>query len=390
MKAECAHKTNFFNKNMNLIRSLLLIASMASASLAQTIPASCFVDSNGDFNLTLTSCSKYSFEAAITNAMLALPNSTASKCRSWLTETRRLFRNLSLVADDIQNLCNKTQEEYAKNNRVTMRDLFDGVFTESPIRTTQDDYQFFLGGTELNTDDNSPTEAHKAILSASAIKVKTQVLEWPGTSQNFKRCSSKAVICCWTDVPESKTNTDVCYIDNRAPYAGQVSGGFYLYPAASEGSVNCHGFTVGDERYLESYRFRGNALFQLAVNHGLLENNFTSEIAGAPMCSCADDAPVIDKADCSEIKIDESYAFKWSKTANATLTHSFNGVSLESCKDESGAVIGLRDHYYSMVAAGVVKPTALGSRPFNNTVVGDGNCGAVMTSFLKSRNYTFY
>ena len=366
---------------------MLIVASLASTAVAQTNSSSCLLDANGEFSITISTCNDLAFRTAISEK-ITLALQAKKKCKStWLLETKLLFQNSSITANDILTMCTLKQDAHAKANKVTMRDLFTGVFSESPSETSQDDYQFFLGGTERQANANNPTDDETNMLIESSDITKTKIVEWPATFQNFQQCSTQAVICCWADVPDSADNTDVCYVDNRAPYAGQVKGGFYMYPEESEGSVNCHGYTFGTEKLRGSYRFRGNALFQLAVTHGLLTNNFGNEVAGAPMCSCADDAPAIDKAACSEIKIDESYTFKWSRLSNPSLEHTFKSVGLETCKDTNGAEIGLKQHYETMVTNLAIKPTAVGRRPFNNTVVGDGNCKASLSTFLKSRSY---
>ena len=367
----------------------LIFASIASSTFAALPLKSCLVDGNDNFSMTLTTCNKVSFIDMITKK-IASAKSSGKVCRGLLPEMRLLFQNTSFSFDQIQTWCSTTQAEHASNNKVTMTDLMRGVFLQSPVETAQDYYQFFLGGTELNTDTNSPNQVQRDMLEEASMDVKTKVLDWPGDYQNFKQCSTQAVVCCWADVPFSADNTDVCYVDNRAPYAGQVKGGFFMYPEDLEGPVNCHGYTFGEASQLGSYRFRGNALFQLAVTYGLLEKGYSAEVAGAPMCSCADDAPVISKADCSEIKIDESYTFAWSGgSATPTLQLDFKSVGLERCKDTSGNSIGLQTHYENMLNALVIKPGAVPVRPFNNTIVGDGKCKESLSRFLQAKSYVY-
>jgi hypothetical protein len=366
----------------------LIFATMASGTIAALPLKSCLVDGNDNFSMTLATCNMVSFKDEITKK-ISSATSSGKACRGLLPEMRLLFRNTSFSFDQIQTWCSTTQAEYASNNKVTMTDLMQGVFLQSPVETAQDYYQFFLGGTELNTDTNSPNQVQRDMLLEASQDVKTKVLDWPGDYQNFQQCSTQAVICCWADVPVSADNTDVCYVDNRAPYAGQVNGGFFMYPEDVEGPVNCHGFTFGEQKQLGSYRFRGNALFQLAVTYGLLDKGYSAEVAGAPMCSCADDAPAISNADCSEIKIDESYTFAWSGSANPTLVLNFKSVGLEACMDTNGNSIGLQTHYETMVNALVIKPSAVGKRPFNNTVVGDGKCRQALSTFLKAKSYVY-
>ena len=208
----------------------------------------------------------------------------------------------------------------------------------------------FPGRTNHQANASKPCNVKTDMLIQSSKLAKAKIFECPGTFQNFQLCSTQMVICCWADVLDSADNTDVCYVDNCAPYAGQVKGGFYMYPEESEGSVNCHRYAFRTEKIQGSYHFCGNALFQLAVTHSLLTNSFGSEIAGAPMCSCADDAPAIDKAACSEILMDELYIFKWSCLSSPSLEHSFKSGGLESCKDTNCTEIGLNQHYETMVA----------------------------------------
>ena len=246
----------------------------------------------------------------------------------------------------------------------------------------------FPGRTNHQANASKPCNVKTDMLIQSSKLAKAKIFECPGTFQNFQLCSTQMVICCWADVLDLTDNTDVCYVDNSAPYKGQVKVGFYMYPEESEGSVNCHGYTFGTEKLCGSYHFCGNALFQLAVTHSLLTNSFGSEIAGVHMCSCADDAPAIDKAACLEIKLDESYISKWSCLRSPSLEHSFNSVGLDNCKDTNGAEISLKQYYETMVANLSIMPTSVERCPFNNTVAGDGNCQASLSTFLKSRSYT--
>ena len=302
-------------------------------------------------------------------------------------ETKLHFQDSTNISYNKIILCILNQEEHTKAIKVTLQNLFTGVFSKSPSATLQDGYQFFLGGTKCQVNSNNTSNETDMLMQSSKL-AKTEIVEWPGTFQNFQLCSTQMVICCWADVLDSADNTDVCYVDNCAPYAGQVKGGFYMYPEESEGSVNCHRYAFRTEKIQGSYHFCGNALFQLAVTHSLLTNSFGSEIAGAPMCSCADDAPAIDKAACLEILMDESYISKWSCLRSPSLEHSFNSVGLDNCKDTNGAEIGLKQHYETMVANLSIMPTSVERCPFNNTVAGDGNCQASLSTFLKSRSYT--
>ena len=276
-------------------------------------------------------------------------NTEKKRKSSWLTETKLLFQNSTITANNILNLCTLKQEEHAKANKVTIWYLFTGVFSESSSETLQDVYQFFLEGTKHQVNASNPSNETDMLIQSSKLAI-TKIVEWPGTFQNFQLCSTQMVICCWADVLDLTDNTDVCYVDNSAPYKGQVKVGFYMYPEESEGSVNCHRYAFRTEKIQGSYHFCGNALFQLAVTHSLLTNSFGSEIAGAPMCSCADDAPAIDKAACSEILMDELYIFKWSCLSSPSLEHSFKSGGLESCKDTNCTEIGLNQHYETMVA----------------------------------------
>ena len=63
---------------------------------------------------------------------------------------------------------------------------------------------------------------------------------------------------------------------------------------------------LGQRNSVDPITLCGNALFQLTVTHSLQTNSFGNEIAGAPMCLYAKDAPAIDQAACSEILFDQS------------------------------------------------------------------------------------
>jgi hypothetical protein len=87
-----------------------------------------------------------------------------------------------------------------------------------------------------------------------------------------------------------------------------------VYPGDSEGPVNCKGFTWSDKEGDLSNLYKGNLLFEVAMRYGLKGNGYTRSVPHAPMCACADQMPVVSKADCTGV---DSISHEWTFALDA-------------------------------------------------------------------------
>ena len=104
-------------------------------------------------------------------------NTEKKRKSSWLTETKLLFQNSTITANNILNLCTLKQEEHAKANKVTIWYLFTGVFSESSSETLQDVNQFFLDGTKHQVNASNPSNDETKMLLQSSKLAITKIVE---------------------------------------------------------------------------------------------------------------------------------------------------------------------------------------------------------------------
>jgi len=221
----------------------------------------------------------------------------------------------------------------------------------------QFDLEFFNGGGKLNSlESNSLTLADQtARLNAVASNVlPSQIITWPYDLPGLDSCDAQAVTCCWTadkfDVGDGTCtsatgcvdedpvdNTDVCSVNMvNSRRASRVEEGYALFPGDSEGPVNCHGFAWGDG----DEEFKGNALFHVAMQKGLMENGYVHNVPGAPMCGCVENMPVVSNAGCSKVVSSQSWRMSLEESRLALELTDLN-LSFEDCGED------LATHYSS-------------------------------------------
>merc|ERR1712176_1708137 len=84
--------------------------------------------------------------------------------------------------------------------------------------------------------------------------------------------------------------------------ASHTASGFAVYPDDAEGNTNCMGFTWSDDASDPSSLYKGNLLFEVAMNYGLKNNGYTRSVPHAPMCACVEQMPVVSHADCRDLE----------------------------------------------------------------------------------------
>jgi len=248
-----------------------------------------------------------------------------------------------------------------------VRELCDDAFVASEIfpfekvtnKGRQFDLEFFNGGGEYNNIEKQGQTLGDQTVRLKAVAdnvLSSKIISWPHDMPSFnltESCSAQAVTCCWTndkyDVgdgscnsptgcidKEPLDNTDVCSVDmSKSRRASRVYEGVAFYPGNAEGDVNCHGFAWGEEDEM----FKGNALFHVAMQKGLMENGYVHNVPGAPMCGCVENMPVISKAGCS--KTISAQTWDISLDANNKLQLHLDNlqISFEDCGED------LADHY---------------------------------------------
>ncbi|GFH50285.1 hypothetical protein CTEN210_06761 [Chaetoceros tenuissimus] len=192
------------------------------------------------------------------------------------------------------------------------------------VRGRQFDDTFFDGGSIFNTGPMISGTTMDTDPELARIKdIKEFVnpnggIAWPDSyHRNFdlETCDAEAVMCCWKatrlgtspNAPQiSSGNANICHHDIAdSPKSARVAGGQTLFLEDSEGTSVCHGFFWDGDSKASDYK--GNLLFHVAMEHGLLNNGFVRNVPSAPMCACIEQMPTVSKAGCSDVSVVETY-----------------------------------------------------------------------------------
>ena len=67
------------------------------------------------------------------------------------------------------------------------------------------------------------------------------------------------------------------------------------------------GFAWAEDENDPSYVYRGNNLFFVSLFDHMYTRGYVSNIAGAPMCACAEQMPTVSRSDCTQIDFESEY-----------------------------------------------------------------------------------
>ena len=199
------------------------------------------------------------------------------------------------------------------------------------VRGKQFDDSFFDGGSIFNTQDHtSVTVTNSAAVDEtqrlkdiSDVVLTSGGIAWPDPYiKNFnleESCQSQTAMCCWTatrngdsaEIPTEKANTKVCAHDiGDSPKSARVEDGESIFFPADVGGRNtvCEGF------YWDgiSSDYKGNLLFKVAMEDGLMGNGYVRNIPSAPMCACVEQMPTVTNAGCTKIHVTETFKISYS------------------------------------------------------------------------------
>uniref|UniRef100_A0A7S1FWU6 Uncharacterized protein n=2 Tax=Corethron hystrix TaxID=216773 RepID=A0A7S1FWU6_9STRA len=250
--------------------------------------------------------------------------------------------------------------------------------------------EFFDGGTywnqEVVTDDAPQTKT--SITTDPGILIehlmssvaKTKPLALPEGS-NFESCSLDTIVCCYvadkTFNQELISNTDVCYHDLRAsPGSNHVKMGYAIFdkPGDLDGAT-CTGFTWTNDNFL-SKLFRGNTLLSISLYDSLIKEGHTRNVPGAPMCACAEQMPVIEKADCQQVTGKSGMTFKYSLAEGLNVAFDWSEIQFEACKN--------LEEELDLVEYFSVTTNTSKEKRLTKHIVGADQCHSATTKFLYS------
>merc|ERR1711976_973757 len=89
--------------------------------------------------------------------------------------------------------------------------------------------------------------------------------------------------------------------------------------------------------------FKGNALFHVAMEKGVLGNGYTRNVPGGPMCGCVEKMPVVSAAGCTDIDVTLSVTLTKDTELNVSIDS--KSVAFGDCGGDDFAV-----HYASRFA----------------------------------------
>lgn len=114
----------------------------------------------------------------------------------------------------------------------------------------------------------------------------------------------------------------------------------------------------------------------------LYQRGYVRNVPGAPMCSCIEKAPIVSRADCTELEVAETYTFVYD-AQEKSLTASISNVDItfNACTGiRKNGNNDLEDYYRRLIQSGDVpsnKQTA-----FFETVVGKNQCPSAIINFM--------
>merc|ERR1712232_878558 len=238
------------------------------------------------------------------------------------------------VLDDVTAKCEEIFAEKIANQRYLQGSMKGDMNKYRQIE------EYFDGGTILNEERQYTDAAGNEtwVLKDDFNKINKfyekaalrDLIEYPNDMKNFEECEVRAAYCCWIqdrqagdnngncDTPYDKDcvdadpgdNTDLCYVDMEYGAASShIAGGFAVFPDDEEGDIHCHGFAWGNDAEDLDTRYKGNNLFYVSMYDHFYQRGYVRGVPGAPMCGCAEQMPVVSRADCTEMDISESFRY---------------------------------------------------------------------------------
>ena len=189
----------------------------------------------------------------------------------------------------------------------------------------------------------------------------------------------------------AQDNTDLCYVEST------TGPGFLSFPGddgnnrpfLSEGPIHCHGMGwVEDDMLDPSIIYNANNLFYISMYDHMYQRGYVRNIAGAPMCGCAEKMPVVSRADCTQMTVNESFTWTYDsnlKAFNATLS----GISVKyaACtgidQNGQGKNNDLWAYANSLFINGRLSKSKL--QALSSKLVGEGNCGTALKRLYANR-----
>lgn len=240
-------------------------------------------------------------------------------------------------------------------NNALVKEFYDGDTNANWQRQTND-------GKYVLSDDFRRINSY---YNNEAIK---KPIKYPEYIENFENCEYRAVYCCWVQDRQANDNngncntpydsncvdadpsdnTDLCYVNMaNAPGSAHVAGGYAIFPDHTEGDVHCQGFAWGNDEGLDD-TYKGNNLFYVSMYDHLYMRGFVRNVPGAPMCGCAEQMPIVSRADCTEMDIQQTVRYSWMNQQLSVNTINVN-VDFNACQGANNNNNDLEAYYQRLV-----------------------------------------
>lgn len=315
--------------------------------------------------------------------------------------------NGAALLADVTAQCEEISAENIANQRYLQGSMEGDMKNERKIE------EFFDGGTNLNEERQYTDEegVDRWVLQDDFSKIDSfyenaalgDLIEYPNGMKNFEDCEVRAAYCCWIqdrqaddnngncDTPYDENcvdadpgdNTDLCYVDmSDGAESSHIAGGFSIFPDDEEGDIHCHGFAWGNDEDALDARYKGNNLFYVSMYDHFYQRGYVRGVPGAPMCGCAEQMPVVSRADCTEMDISEKYRYIFDH-ASQKFRVVDKGVTIEynACQGADDNNNDLEAYYERLVDED--RATAAELETLQEKLVGD--CGPAIEDFVASK-----
>ena len=115
----------------------------------------------------------------------------------------------------------------------------------------------------------------------------------------------------------------------------------------------------------------------------LYEKGLAEELPGAPMCGCVEQMPVVTKASCTKVEVDQTVIVKY----NGSLTEFSVNVEIRTINHVTCTDNDLSSHYQDLVQEG--KASQMEQDYLDTRLVGEGNCPGAISTFLSEKGFSF-
>jgi len=381
-------------------------AAALTCLLAQTVSAqtACFANDNFKINVVDGECS---YDDLIEGLEVRIEN---KNCGNGAKEELRLLLGVT-TNSEAKNIIGEYCDEQLALQAEESKPLTDHL--------AKKDYfveEYFHGGTTWNEEvqytDDSGVDRNVLANDASRVnslfngRAQNGMIEMP-EYDGLGNCNNNAIYCCWAqdrqandnngncntpyetdcDDKDPGDNTDLCAvdIDSNSEYAAHVAGGFSIFPDNKEGPIHCHGFAWSKRDDAAMTRYKANNLFYVSMYDHMYTRGYVRAVPGAPMCGCAEDMPIVSRADCTEMDIEETWRFHHVAGVGFSVSLRDVDIAYNACQGANNNNNDLEAYIERLVDEGEFKENHF--ERIKQNIVGDGNCDAAIANLLAEKGY---